>query len=203
MPLFTDPMGKQMLAGARDHAVARRAGDPQDRQHQGVSRVHCRSNPDRCLTRHADGQAWNSNMLAQNLFTLDRWLPLAIFGLFAAVAWWLLDFLGRPKPRADERLDEFSNPERPPPRRKRQEPKKGDAMTQDAGQGHARLGQAVAAQDRAGSQASSRPSCRWPASAATPPPSMFLGLKFIGWCVGLLIGGGGDARHVGHRRKRR
>ena len=27
MPLFTDPMGKQMLAGGSGHAIARGAGD--------------------------------------------------------------------------------------------------------------------------------------------------------------------------------
>ena len=36
MLLFTDPMGKQDAGRRRRHAVARRAGDPQDRQHQGV-----------------------------------------------------------------------------------------------------------------------------------------------------------------------
>ena len=37
MLLFTDPMGKKMLVGGVVIAVARRAGDPQNRQHQGVA----------------------------------------------------------------------------------------------------------------------------------------------------------------------
>ena len=36
MVLFTDPMGKKMLAVRRRHAGPRGAGDPQDRQYQGV-----------------------------------------------------------------------------------------------------------------------------------------------------------------------
>ena len=34
----------------------------------------------------------------------------AIFGATAATAWWLLDFFGRRKPRAVERLDEYREP---------------------------------------------------------------------------------------------
>ena len=34
----------------------------------------------------------------------------AIFGATAALAWWLLDFFGKRKPRAVERLDEFREP---------------------------------------------------------------------------------------------
>lgn len=38
-------------------------------------------------------------------------VPLAIFGMFAALAWWLLDVMGGRRPRTLERLDELRNPQ--------------------------------------------------------------------------------------------
>jgi tight adherence protein C len=35
---------------------------------------------------------------------------IAIFGAFAAVAWWVLDLMSRQKPRAEQRLDEYREP---------------------------------------------------------------------------------------------
>src|SRR5687768_405966 len=35
---------------------------------------------------------------------------LANFGAVAAVAWWMLDLMARQKPRAEQRLDEFRDP---------------------------------------------------------------------------------------------
>ena len=35
---------------------------------------------------------------------------IAIFGAVAAVAWWVLDLTARQKPRAEQRLDEFREP---------------------------------------------------------------------------------------------
>src|SRR5262249_20759313 len=37
-------------------------------------------------------------------------LPIAIFGLFATVAWWVMGLLSAAKPRTDERLEELKNP---------------------------------------------------------------------------------------------
>src|SRR5208282_3445040 len=46
------------------------------------------------------------------LFTLSDFIPLAIFGLFAAVAWFLLERMATAKPRALERLEEIRNPQK-------------------------------------------------------------------------------------------
>ena len=35
---------------------------------------------------------------------------IAIFGAFAAVAWWILDLVSRQKPRAEQRLDDYREP---------------------------------------------------------------------------------------------
>jgi tight adherence protein C len=42
---------------------------------------------------------------------LSKLIPFAIFGLFAAGAWVLLEMLGGSKPRAEERLEELRNPQ--------------------------------------------------------------------------------------------
>src|SRR5438045_942700 len=42
--------------------------------------------------------------------SFSKLVPFAIFGLFAAGAWVLLETLSSSKPRAEERLDELRNP---------------------------------------------------------------------------------------------
>ena len=37
-------------------------------------------------------------------------MPLALFGVFAALAWWAMDFMAAAKPRAMERLEELKDP---------------------------------------------------------------------------------------------
>ena len=46
------------------------------------------------------------------LFTLSDFIPLAIFGLFAGLAWFGLERMAAAKPRAVERLDEIKNPQK-------------------------------------------------------------------------------------------
>ncbi len=46
------------------------------------------------------------------LFSYTDFIPLAIFGLFAALAWFALEYMAAPKPRALERLDEIKNPQK-------------------------------------------------------------------------------------------
>ena len=47
-------------------------------------------------------------MLLEHL--LNYIVPLAMFGVFAALAWWALDFLAAGKPRTLERLEELKDP---------------------------------------------------------------------------------------------
>ncbi|HEY4307942.1 MAG TPA: type II secretion system F family protein [Pirellulales bacterium] len=49
-------------------------------------------------------------MILANLIDFTQILPLAVFGLFAVAAWWLLDLLATGRPRAMQRLDELKNP---------------------------------------------------------------------------------------------
>ena len=50
-------------------------------------------------------------MILADLLDFSRFLPLAIFGLFAAAAWWVLERFATGKPRAEQRLDEFRDPQ--------------------------------------------------------------------------------------------
>ena len=49
-------------------------------------------------------------MILADLFSVESLIPLAVFGMFAAIAWWVLDRLATTKPRALERLDELKRP---------------------------------------------------------------------------------------------
>ena len=44
------------------------------------------------------------------LFDLVSLLPIAVFGAFAAGAWWMMDMLSSRKPRVEERLDVLKDP---------------------------------------------------------------------------------------------
>jgi len=46
------------------------------------------------------------------LFTVSQFVPLAIFGAFAAAAWVSLEYMAKSKPRALERLEEIKNPQK-------------------------------------------------------------------------------------------
>ncbi len=118
---------------------------------------------------------------------MTKLVPFAIFGLFAVVAWLILEKLGARKPRAEERLDEIRNPAR---RRSNDNTpvKKGATMgrvlakaspmakplqpknAEEAGKLKHRLNEAGLRSENA--------------------PGVFLGLKFIGLIVGLTISGG-------------
>ena len=49
-------------------------------------------------------------MIAESLISFEGLLPLALFGTFAALAWWGLDLMTTGKPRAMERLEELADP---------------------------------------------------------------------------------------------
>ena len=68
-------------------------------------------------------------MIIASLVNFEQLLPIAVFGVFALGAWWLLDMMAGGKSRSVQRLEELKNPMV----RKRDErdsaAKKGDAMT--------------------------------------------------------------------------
>jgi tight adherence protein C len=51
-------------------------------------------------------------MLLADLFRVEDLVPLALFGMFAALAWWILDRMAGGRTRAQERLEELRLPRR-------------------------------------------------------------------------------------------
>ena len=121
------PDGQENAGLRRHHADRRRPGHPQDRQYQGIRRRDSRRH-DRC--------------------SFEQLLPLALFGMFAALAWWVLGLMADKKPRAVERLGELKNP------RLRRSPqpdailKRSDPMTKVLERATPALATTAAAQER-------------------------------------------------------
>lgn len=120
--------------------------------------------------------------------SLTDFLPFALFGLFAVVAWWVMGLIATGKSREVERLDELSNPNA---RRDRDATamKKSDAMTRVLEKGMPALArplQPKSEKDRGKLQG------RLTAAGfrGETAPSIFLGLKFAGLLFGLFFGGG-------------
>lgn len=116
-------------------------------------------------------------------------LPFAIFGLFAAGAWVLLEFVAARRSRSEVRLEELRDPGT---RRRREDGKRGkrtDAMTRVLERASPALAKPLRpkTEKEAGrlKQKLSHAGFRHEASA-----SMFLGMKFVGLIVGLMMGGG-------------
>lgn len=53
-------------------------------------------------------------MILAETLSLENLIPVAVFGMFAALAWWFLDWSAARKPRALERLDELKRPRNRP-----------------------------------------------------------------------------------------
>ena len=121
------------------------------------------------------------------IMDLSTIVPMALFGLFAVVAWIVLDKLAADKPRAEQRLEEFRDPAR---RREREEAKgKGSAMTkvlEKAGPAFSKPLQPKTEKE----VGKLRQRLTHAGFRTESAPSIFLGLKFIMLVLGLFIGGG-------------
>jgi tight adherence protein C len=117
------------------------------------------------------------------LLSFEKLLPIAIFGLFAVVTWWLLGFVAGRRTRADERLDEFSNPA------KRGEKGKKSSVSSVLEKATPALAKPLQPKNE---QEVSKLKLRLTQGGfrSEAAPSIFLGLKFIGLLVGLFVCGG-------------
>jgi tight adherence protein C len=128
-------------------------------------------------------------MLAAALITLERIVPFAVFGLFAVVAFWALEFFAGRSNRATERLEELRNPLS---RRREQgvKGKKQDTMSKMLERAtpvfSAPLKPKTEVETSKLKLKLSRAGFRGDAST-----SIFLGSKFVGLMTGLFFGGGG------------
>jgi tight adherence protein C len=122
-----------------------------------------------------------------DLVDVTQLLPLAVFGLFAVCAWWLMDLLATGRPRAAQRLDEIRNPAL----RRREAPgvtKKQDAMTKVLEAASPAL--AAPLQPKSELEASKLKvrlsNAGFRGESAT---TIFLGTKFLGLMIGLFGSG--------------
>ena len=126
--------------------------------------------------------------LAASLITLEKVVPLAVFGLFAVVVFWLLDvFVGR-NTRTTERLDELRNPSG---RRRDQQGKgnKQDAMTKMLEKATPILAAPLQPKSEADTSKLQQ-KLSYAGFRGDTAGGMFLGLKFAGLLGGFFIGGG-------------
>jgi tight adherence protein C len=127
-------------------------------------------------------------VFAESLLSFETLLPLALFGAFAAAAWWILEVIAAGKPRALERLDELKNP-----RKRKTETagalKKQDAMTRVLERATPALARPL--QPKSEVEVSKLKLRLANAGFRSESAgSIFLGLKFAGLVIGLFLGGG-------------
>ena len=128
-------------------------------------------------------------MIAESLISFEGLLPLALFGTFAALAWWGLDLMTTGKPRAMERLEELADPRKRRSTTVESAMKKSDALTrvlEKASPSFAKPLQPKNAAE-AGKLKDKLSTAGFRSEAAG---SVFLGLKFAGLVAGLFFGGG-------------
>lgn len=120
-------------------------------------------------------------------FSFAKVLPLAIFGVAAVAAWIIIEFLGARKSRADERLDELRNPNA----RRRTEAvkgKKGEAMARMFEFATPAFAKPLTPKNEAEANKikAKLSAAGFRSDTAT---GVFLGAKFIGLVVGLVVFG--------------
>jgi tight adherence protein C len=119
---------------------------------------------------------------------LENLIPVAVFGTFAALAWWVLDWMAAKKPRALERLDELKRP-RAKVNLDALPLKKTDAVTKVLEKASPALSKALEPKSEA---ELTRLKFRLSAAGfrSDSAGKVFLSLKFIGLLAGLVIGTG-------------
>ncbi len=127
-------------------------------------------------------------IFAQSLFSFEAVVPMALFGTFAAIAWWALDLMSSDRFRAAERLDELKDPHR---RRQASASalKKKDALTRVLERASPSLAKPLQPKNKAelGRLTAKLSSAGFRSEAAG---TIFLGFKLAGLVTGLLLGGG-------------
>lgn len=127
-------------------------------------------------------------ILAAPLLSMEQLLPLAVFGAFAVVAWWLLNLMATAKPRALERLDELKSP-----RGRRAQPQEIAIKKQDAVSKVLEKASPLTKSFQPKSELEiSRLKMRMANAGfrSEAAGSVLMVVKFIGLMAGLLLGGG-------------
>jgi tight adherence protein C len=123
------------------------------------------------------------------LLDFESLLPLAVFGMFAALAWWLLGVVASSQPRAVERLAELKNPQLRRSERADAVLKRSDPMSKMLAKATHDLAKPL--QPKSEAELSKLKVKLANAGFRTEGASaVFLGLKFIGLMAAVFIGGG-------------
>jgi len=128
-------------------------------------------------------------IFAQSLFDFESMVPWALFGAFAAFAWWLLDYVASGKPRAVERLDELKEPRKRRDAASESALKKSDAMTKMLEKASPALSKPLQPKTEA-EMGRLKAKLAYAGFRGESATSIFLGLKFAGLITGLFLGGG-------------
>ncbi len=126
--------------------------------------------------------------MPSELIPIEQLVPLAVFGMFAALAWWVLDKIASGKPRAVERLEVLSTPRRrvPADQLPAKKPDTAAKMLEKAAPALAKP-LAPKSEYELGKLKAKLAAAGFRGEAAS---SIFLMLKFLGLVAGLLLGGG-------------
>jgi len=123
------------------------------------------------------------------LISFETLLPFATFGMFTAIAWWMLEHVAAGKPRAMERLEELKNPRSARKARDISALKKQDIMTKVLQKTTPALAKSL--QPKSESELGKlRAKLAAAGFRSELAGSAFLGLKFAGLLAGLVLGGG-------------
>ena len=127
-------------------------------------------------------------VLAQ-LFDNQTMITLAIFGMFAAGAWWLLELLAANKPKAEQRLEEIKNPVLRRRKKITDSTKESSTMAKVLEKASPTLAKPLrpTSELEANKLKQKLASAGFRSEAAV---SIYLGMKLIGLVAGLLISGG-------------
>lgn len=122
------------------------------------------------------------------LFHVSQFVPLAIFGAFAAAAWVALEYMAKSKPRALERLDEIKNPQKRRAAQAEAVLKKPDGFSAVV-QKTSELAKSFAPKSEVESNKlkNTLSSAGFRMEGLVP---VFYGLKFVMLCLGFFLGGG-------------
>ena len=139
-------------------------------------------------------------MIAESLLSFESLLPIALFGTFAALAWWGLDLMTTGKPRAMERLEELADPRKRRSATVESALKKSDAFTRVLEKASPSFAKPLQPKSEAEVN-----KLKDKLSAAgfrgEGAGSIFLGLKFAGLITGMLLGGGAITSLAGISQK--
>ena len=140
-------------------------------------------------------------MLFADLLSFSDLIPFAIFGLFAAAVWWVLDMVADRRSRAVERLEEIKDPTLR--RRKEQSSasaKKSDAMAKVLRRATPAFAKPLQPKTE-GDVSKLRLKLANAGFRNEAASSVYLGLKFIGLIIGFVLGSGAMLATYGMTQK--